>query len=86
MELLRSIPAGATVVNNTLLHYANPDLPFGGVGASGMGSYHGVHGFRAFSHARAVLRQREPALVRLFFPPFRGRLHALAMKVLRALE
>ena len=69
-----------------MLHYASPALPFGGVGASGMGSYHGDHGFRAFSHARPVTRQREPALVRLFFPPYRGRWHDLAMKVLRALE
>ena len=75
--------AGATIIGNTLLHYASHTLPFGGVGASGQGSYHGVHGFRAFSHARAVLRQREPALVRFFFPPYRGRLHQLARRLLR---
>ena len=85
-ELLARTSAGSTAINTTLLQYANPGLPFGGVGASGLGAYHGFHGFRAFSHARSLLRQREPALVRLFFPPYRGRLHELARRVLRLLE
>jgi hypothetical protein len=72
-------------VNNTMLHYAHPGLPFGGAGTSGMGRYHGVHGFRELSVARAVLRQREPALTGFFFPPYRGRAHALARKLLRVL-
>ena len=48
---------GGACVNNTLLHLANPDLPFGGVGPSGLGNYHGRSGFRTFSHARAVMRR-----------------------------
>ncbi len=75
--------SGAVVIGGTLLQYGSHTLPFGGVGASGQGSYHGIHGFRAFSHARAVVRQREPALVRFFFPPYRGTMHAMARKVLR---
>ena len=62
--------AGGTVVNNTVLHLANPYLPFGGVGESGSGSYHGRFGFVTFSHERAVLTQRRPDLIRLFFPPY----------------
>ena len=85
-RLIQTIPSGGTVVNNTLLHYASSDLPFGGVGESGMGSYHGYHGFLAMSHVRPVVRQREPALARFFFPPYRGRLHALASRVIRWLE
>jgi len=85
-RLIQAIPSGGTVVNNTLLHYASSDLPFGGVGASGMGCYHGHHGFLAMSHVRPVVRQREPALARFFFPPYRGRLHALASRVIRWLE
>lgn len=80
--LVSDIPAGGTVVNNTLLHYANSDLPFGGVGASGMGRYHGFHGFLEMSHARAVVRQRRPALSRLLHPPYRGRLHAVVRRVI----
>ena len=85
-HVLSHSTAGGTAVNTTLLHYANPALPFGGVGASGMGAYHGQHGFRTFSHERAVLRQREPALARFFFPPYRGWMHALGRRVLRLLE
>jgi hypothetical protein len=48
-RVLRRTSAGGTVINNCLIHLANPDLPFGGVGASGMGSYHGRWGFEAFS-------------------------------------
>ena len=78
--------AGGTTINNTLLHYGNPGLPFGGVGPSGFGAYHGVYGFRAFSHARSIVRQREPALVGLLFPPYRRRITDLGIKLLRWLE
>jgi aldehyde dehydrogenase (NAD+) len=83
--LASAVPSGGVTVNNTMLHYAHPGLPFGGAGTSGMGRYHGVHGFRELSVARAVLRQREPALTGFFFPPYRGRAHALARKLLRVL-
>jgi aldehyde dehydrogenase (NAD+) len=62
--------AGATVVNDVFLHYGNLDLPFGGVGWSGQGSYHGRHGFLAFSHQRAVIEDRGLAISRLFHPPY----------------
>ncbi|MCB5424599.1 coniferyl aldehyde dehydrogenase [Altererythrobacter sp. CC-YST694] len=54
--LARTISGGATV-NDVILHIAQDDLPFGGIGPSGMGAYHGPEGFRAFSHARAIYRQ-----------------------------
>ena len=70
--LTRTTPGGITI-NGTLMHYVQDDLPFGGVGASGLGAYHGIEGFRAFSHAKAVFhvgRWNGGALLR---PPF-GRL------------
>ena len=82
-RLLEETSSGATIVGNTLLHYASHTLPFGGVGMSGQGSYHGVHGFRELSHARTVLHQWEPALARFFFPPYRGRMNALARWFIR---
>ncbi len=85
-ELLRGCPAGGTMVNNTLLHYIGSDLPFGGVGASGQGSYHGYHGFITMSHVRPVVWQREPALARVFFPPYESRLFRFAQRVVRWLE
>ena len=84
--LLAGTSAGGTTINNTLLHYGNPALPFGGVGASGLGAYHGVHGFRAFSHARPIVRQREPAFTKFFFPPYGRRLTALGLRLLRLLQ
>jgi aldehyde dehydrogenase (NAD+) len=80
--LVHGIPAGGTLINHTLLHYVSPELPFGGVGASGMGSYHGYHGFLAMSHVRPVVRQHGPALSALMYPPFRGRLHALVRRAI----
>ncbi len=52
----RTISGGVTV-NDVIFHVAQEDLPFGGVGPSGMGSYHGFDGFRTFSHAKAIFRQ-----------------------------
>lgn len=47
--------SGGAVVNDTVIHSANPHLPFGGKGNSGMGAYHGLHSFETFSHKRAVV-------------------------------
>lgn len=85
-HVLAHTTAGGTSVNATMMHYGNPYLPFGGVGASGHGNYHGAYGFRAFSHERAVLRQREPSLARFLFPPYRGLVHAIGRRFLRLLE
>lgn len=85
-RLLAGTSAGGSCVNSLILHLANPDLPFGGVGQSGMGSYHGFAGFRNLSHERAVLTQgRLLDGLRLFYPPYTGRvgrLIALAAKYL----
>jgi aldehyde dehydrogenase (NAD+) len=80
--LVHGIPAGGTLINHTLLHYVSSELPFGGVGASGMGSYHGHHGFLAMSHVRPVVRQHGPAVSAVMYPPFRGRLHALVRRAI----
>ncbi len=69
--LTRTISGGVTV-NDVLFHNAMEDLPFGGVGPSGMGSYHGQDGFKTFSHARAVYRQPGLDIAKLsgFKPPY----------------
>lgn len=72
-RLLAGTSAGGTVVNNCIVHLANPDLPFGGIGASGQGSYHGWFGFRTLSHERAVMEQGSPATIKLFYPPYTAR-------------
>src|SRR5690625_3582741 len=56
-KVLRSISFGGACVNDTLYHLANPHLPFGGVGYSGQGAYHGKYSFDTFSHDRSILKQ-----------------------------
>lgn len=83
-HILAATSSGGVGVNLTVLHYSHAGLPFGGVNNSGIGSAHGHHGFRAFSHERAVLRNRFSALP-LMFPPYEGlarRLISLAKRFL----
>ena len=54
-KILDLTHAGGVTVNDTLLHIANDHLPFGGVGHSGMGAYHGKYGFDSFTHFKPVL-------------------------------
>jgi len=62
--------SGNVTINGTLVHYAQDDLPFGGVGASGMGAYHGVEGFRTLSHAKGVFDQGRWNASNLLRAPF----------------
>ncbi len=78
--------AGGTALGQTVVHLANPNLPFGGRGPSGLGAYHGEHGFWAFTHARAILRQGLLEPLRLFRPPYTGPLKPLLFRALRWLE
>ena len=53
----RNISYGGGCINDTIVHLANPNIPFGGVGASGMGSYHGKKSFETFTHARSIVKR-----------------------------
>lgn len=72
-HVIANTTAGGTCVNNTVIHFANHNLPFGGVGASGSGNYHGFWGFKAFSHERAVLRQGRVDMLKQIYPPYDGK-------------
>lgn len=69
-HVLERTTSGNVTVNDTLLHYAQHDLPFGGIGASGIGAYHGEEGFRALSHAKGVFTQARWSLGGVLRPPF----------------
>ncbi|MGE0871023.1 MAG: aldehyde dehydrogenase family protein [Kofleriaceae bacterium] len=71
--VIEGTSAGGTCVNNALIHFGNPHLPFGGIGPSGLGNYHGFYGFKTFSHERAVLRQGRFAMIKMIFPPYTPR-------------
>jgi coniferyl-aldehyde dehydrogenase len=68
--VLERTTSGNVTVNDTLLHFMQEDLPFGGVGASGMGAYHGFAGFQALSHAKGVFEQSRLNFAALARPPF----------------
>ncbi len=70
-EMILKTSSGGGCINDTLIHIANHHLPFGGVGNSGMGSYHGHISFLAFSHARAIVTSRRWIDLPFRYPPFK---------------
>ncbi len=78
-HVVASTSAGGVTLNHAVLHLAVPDLPFGGVGGSGMGAYHGKAGFDTFSHRKAVLAKPTKPDPSLMYPPYTG----FKQKVLR---
>ena len=69
-NVLSLTTSGNVTINNTIVHYLVDDLPFGGVGPSGMGAYHGVEGFKALSHAKGIFQQGTWNLSQFVLPPF----------------
>ncbi|MNT82490.1 Aldehyde dehydrogenase [compost metagenome] len=72
-RVLESVSFGGGCVNDTVLHLVSPYVPFGGVGSSGMGSYHGKHSFDSFSHRKSVLKKSTRINLDLIFPPYNER-------------
>ena len=74
--VLSQTSAGGSCVNMTMLHFSHANLPFGGVNHSGIGSSHGIFGFKAFSHERAVLREQMSA-ASMLAPPYTAKVKML---------
>jgi len=72
-HILSHTVSGGVTVNDVIQHVGCEDLPFGGIGASGMGNYHAVEGFKTFSHARSVYTQSKVNLMALMgmMPPYK---------------
>lgn len=75
--VLNRTRAGGVTLNDTLLHAAQDGLPFGGIGESGMGAYHGEAGFRTFSQARPLFQASRFSAARLVRPPYGDRIDRL---------
>lgn len=85
-QIKAATSSGGLGINQVVLQLANPNLPFGGVGFSGIGSYHGKYGFLAFSHEKSVLHQGMLSLTTLYFPPYKSILKRIMFKLLRLFE
>jgi coniferyl-aldehyde dehydrogenase len=85
--LLSHVPSGGVCINDITLHYVQEDLPFGGVGASGMGAYHGPEGFRTLSHPRAIYSQTMVDVLPIIGarPPFGDKFRKNISKILGAI-
>ncbi|MBT0675112.1 aldehyde dehydrogenase family protein, partial [Komagataeibacter oboediens] len=82
-RVLKNTVSGNVTINGTLMHYVQDDLPFGGVGDSGIGAYHGKEGFMALTHARGVYRQGRFNAATLLQPPFSKLTDVITSLILR---
>lgn len=85
-KVLDTTVSGGVTVNDVIFHVTSEDLPFGGVGPSGMGAYHGIEGFRTFSHAKSVYVQPKVNIAKLagLLPPYGKATQAAIRRDLKA--
>lgn len=82
-EVIGRTLSGGVTVNDCLFHLGQHNLPFGGVGQSGMGHYHGFDGFTTFSKKRAIMVQHRVAATAVFRPPYGARMRAILERLLK---
>ena len=76
-HVLANTQFGGGCINNTVMQVANPNLPFGGVGESGMGAYHGKHSFDAFSHQRSLLKASTLFDIKMRYAPYKDKVNMI---------
>ena len=81
-KLLHELSFGGGAINDANMHYANSHMPFGGVGNSGIGSYHGKHGFKTFSHCKSVLDKSTLLEFNLKYGPYNSGKNRLIRRIL----
>jgi aldehyde dehydrogenase (NAD+) len=80
-EILRKTSSGGGCINDVLMHIANDHLPFGGVGNSGIGHYHGKYSFEVFSHSRSILKKANFIDVPIRYAPYKNKIKLLKMLI-----
>lgn len=73
-HVIESLPFGGGCINDTISHVTSPRLPFGGIGSSGMGAYHGKESFFTFSHKKAIMKKSTHLDIKAMYPPYKGKL------------
>ena len=83
--VLDNTQSGGVCINDVMTHVSSEDLPFGGIGDSGMGNYHGLDGFKTFSHSRAVYHQTKLNLIKLagMMPPYGAKCEAQLKRMIK---
>lgn len=79
--LVETLPFGGAVMNDTLLHLSNENLPFGGIGASGQGVYHGKESYNAFTYSQSILKRSTLLHLPVYYPPYTKRKTKLLKKL-----
>ena len=79
-QIIRETISGGVAINDTIMHFAADDAPFGGVGPSGMGQYHGVEGFRTFSKSKTILKQGKFHSTRFVHAPYGSLIQKIILK------
>jgi aldehyde dehydrogenase (NAD+) len=82
-DVVANVSSGGVCINQTLMHILPADLPFGGVGDSGMGAYHGKKGFEALSHQKSVLKKPTRPDLKMLYPPYKPRMEKLVRRILK---
>jgi aldehyde dehydrogenase (NAD+) len=82
-DVVDNVSSGGVCINQTLMHILPADLPFGGVGDSGMGAYHGKKGFEALSHQKSVLKKPTRPDLKMLYPPYKPRMEKLVRRILK---
>ncbi|HEV7420218.1 MAG TPA: aldehyde dehydrogenase family protein [Mycobacterium sp.] len=81
-RVIKEVPAGGMLINHLVFQFATTKLPFGGVGPSGIGAYHGRWGFEEFSHRKSVLtKPTRPDLTAMIYPPYTEKAWKLARRL-----
>ncbi len=80
-QVIRGTQSGSGCINETVVHFINPYLPFGGVGKSGMGRYHGKYSFEAFSYKRSFLKKATWVDFPVRYPPYKNKIRLLKMLI-----
>ena len=76
-HFIEALPFGGGCINDTISHVTSPRLPFGGIGSSGMGAYHGEKSFLTFSHKKSVMKKSTWLDIKAMYPPYKGKLKLL---------
>ncbi|MGA7711238.1 MAG: coniferyl aldehyde dehydrogenase, partial [Rhizomicrobium sp.] len=82
-RVLTRTTSGGVSVNDVIMHVSMEDLPFGGVGPAGMGAYHGIDGFKTFSHAKAVFTQAKADITAMLRPPYGSKMLKTVMSQIK---